>query len=140
VGRVLVIDDEPDVATALVDLLGCIPGIALAQAADFASGLHKVGNEAWDVVIADERLPDGSGTELLRECWRLRPSTRRVLMTAFNDVEVSVRAINEGRAHYFVEKPWDPEVVLGTVKELLGGPRGTLQRIPPLPGGWRPAP
>jgi thioredoxin reductase (NADPH) len=49
-----------------------------------------------------------TGVEFLEEAMQLYPDARRVLLTAYADTEVAIRAINAARIHYYLQKPWDP--------------------------------
>jgi thioredoxin reductase (NADPH) len=58
--------------------------------------------------IVDQRMPEMSGIELLREAMRLHPGSRRVLLTAYADTEVAIQGINEIGLDHYLMKPWDP--------------------------------
>lgn len=137
--RILLIDDEPDVATSLRDLLLTLGGPpVVALAATVREGEFQVEFAGpLDMVIADHRLPDGEGVALLRKVLDRRPATRRVLMTAYSDPEISVRAINEAHVDYFLQKPWDAALVGARVGQLLRSARAPGSgegrgRIPPF--------
>lgn len=119
--RVLIVDDEPDVVSTLRDLLGGLLGLSVEAAHGFREGLARVEGEPWDLVISDERMPDGSGCDLLAAAAAQRPGARRMLMTAYVDTIVTVRAINVAHADYYMQKPWDPEEMLRAVEALAAG-------------------
>src|SRR4029077_20319760 len=58
--------------------------------------------------LVDQRMPDTTGTELLRELRKLFPDTKRTLLTAYADSAAAIAAINEGGVHYYLVQPWDP--------------------------------
>ncbi len=58
--------------------------------------------------IADQRMPVMTGIELLREALPLQPDAKTVLLTAYADTEVAIRAINDIRLDHYLLKPWDP--------------------------------
>ena len=60
------------------------------------------------MIVSDQRMPGMLGVELLARCRELYPLTRRVLLTAYSDIQAAVRAINEARLDHYLEKPWDP--------------------------------
>jgi thioredoxin reductase (NADPH) len=60
------------------------------------------------LVIADERMPSMSGTQLLAEVRDLVPTSCRVLLTAYADTEAAIRGINDVRLDHYLMKPWDP--------------------------------
>jgi thioredoxin reductase (NADPH) len=58
--------------------------------------------------LADQRMPGMGGTEFLARARHLFPQARRVLLTAYADTEVAIRAINEVGLDHYLMKPWDP--------------------------------
>lgn len=60
------------------------------------------------LLISDQRMPGLSGIEFLEKAIGVVPDARRVLLTAYADTEVAIRAINMARIHYYLTKPWDP--------------------------------
>jgi thioredoxin reductase (NADPH) len=58
--------------------------------------------------LVDERMPEMSGTELLRELRKLFPDARKVLLTAYADTEAAIRGINDVGLDHYLMKPWDP--------------------------------
>lgn len=119
VRRILVVEDEPDVGSSLQELLSMLPDGAVELAASFTEGQRKVRTDRWDLVISDERLPDGRGVDILAEAARFQPRAKRVLMTAFADYDTVLRAANRGHIHQFIEKPWDAEELLRNIGKLV---------------------
>ncbi|HEY0979025.1 MAG TPA: response regulator [Flavobacteriales bacterium] len=86
--------------------------------------------EAWSlldtnnvhVVISDQRMPGITGSEALRMIRERYPRTRRMLVTAYADLEAVVDALNQGGVCYYIHKPWEPEevrrVVLSAFAEI----------------------
>lgn len=137
--RILLVDDEPDALASLQALLATVPRSAVVPAASFAEAMAAVHRGPWDMVIADERLPDGRGTELLAHLARLRPGAVRVLMTAHRDYDILAAAINRARAERLFEKPMDPEEMLRWVVARLDEADasvagGVARRLPPSTG------
>ena len=58
--------------------------------------------------IVDQRMPEMSGIDVLREAMKLHPDSRRVLLTAYADTEVAIKGINEIGLDHYLMKPWDP--------------------------------
>ncbi|MCA1813146.1 MAG: response regulator [Halobacteriales archaeon] len=118
---ILVVDDEPDVAESLRGLLeSSLPEPATIRVAGSAEAASKALKETqFDLVLCDYKLPGRTGVELLREAREQAPQTRRVLITAYADLEVAVGAINEAAVDNFIEKPFEPEQVVGKVHDLL---------------------
>ncbi len=61
------------------------------------------------VVITDQRMPQMTGIELLRQTADLRPHMVRILLTGYMDVEALVEALNSGLVNTYLSKPWSNE-------------------------------
>ena len=68
----------------------------------------KSRGEPVAMVISDQRMPSMLGVELLSRSREFYPLARRVLLTAYSDVDAAVKAINEAHLDYYLSKPWDP--------------------------------
>jgi thioredoxin reductase (NADPH) len=68
----------------------------------------KLRNTPVALILTDQRMPEMTGVELLAEAAELYPDARRVLLTAYADTNVAIRAINDVRIDHYLLKPWDP--------------------------------
>ena len=64
--------------------------------------------EPLALIVADQRMPELEGVELLTASRQHFPDAKRVLLTAYADTEAAVRAINSARLDHYLMKPWDP--------------------------------
>ena len=102
----LVVDDHEAVIASVEELfLGRYQVLRARSVAD-ALALIREGQIA--VVMADQRMPGVSGSELLAQVAALQPDVTRILMTAYADLEAVMQAINQGKIYYYVSKPWEP--------------------------------
>lgn len=102
----LLVDDEPQVLTALTDLLEDHYEIFSQTSA--VKALEVLEREpSIAVVISDQRMPDMTGNEFLAQA-RLISSATRMMITGFADLGAVVRAINDGQIFAYISKPWDP--------------------------------
>ncbi|HEV8311829.1 MAG TPA: response regulator [Burkholderiaceae bacterium] len=117
-GRVLLIDDEPNVLKALGrSLRGCGFGVATAAGGDEALALlHR---ESVDAIVCDMRMPGMSGTEVLKRSLRVAPDAVRVLLTGHADIGSAISAINEGEVFRYLTKPWDDLLLLQVLHDGL---------------------
>jgi DNA-binding NtrC family response regulator len=119
---VLVIDDNPAVATALEVLLS-LNEIRTVSAISPEQGLALLEREAVDLVIADMNfhLDTTSGEEgiaLFRAIRARHPDLPVILLTGWTRLETAVELVKAGAADYLA-KPWDDQKLLATVENLL---------------------
>ena len=69
------------------------------------------------VVVSDQRMPETSGVEVLREVARHSPTTMRILLTGYADLDAVTASVNEGEIYRYVEKPWDAARLVETVQQ-----------------------
>jgi serine/threonine-protein kinase len=104
-GRVLCVDDEPNILRALSWLLRRDFQVVTAASARDALGLIHQGD--FDVVISDQRMPEMSGVEFLNQVKIMAPRAMRILLTGYSDMNAVLQSVNEAEVFRFVNKPWD---------------------------------
>jgi len=102
-GRILVVDDEVNARTALVELLRD-EGYSVESAADAFKALGKMADFAPDLVLTDLKMPGMDGLQLLDKLRDGDPDLPVIVMTAFGEVETAVRAMRAGARDY-LNKP-----------------------------------
>jgi two-component system, NtrC family, response regulator PilR len=116
--RVLVVDDEAglrEMLRLLFSRAGYSVSIADGESAAVAL-LHE--HAAFDVVVTDLAMPDGSGMGVLREARKRDDSTQVVVITAYATTADAVRAMREG-AYDYVQKPFKNDELLAVVEKAL---------------------
>lgn len=113
-GKVLIVDDDPMIREALGDLL-TDRGFEVGGAATGQDALERVRAEAPAVAVVDLRLPDVSGTELLRRLRRAAPDTEVIVLTGHASLGSALEAIQEAAFAYLL-KPADPEHLMTMVE------------------------
>ena len=63
---------------------------------------------AIGLFVVDQRMPSMTGIEFLSQAIELQPDAKRVLLTAYADTDVAIKAINQIRLDQYILKPWDP--------------------------------
>ncbi|MGB3619412.1 MAG: response regulator, partial [Catalinimonas sp.] len=73
------------------------------------------------LLLTDQRMPEMLGVEFLEQARPLFPDTKRVLLTAYSDIEAAIRGINNVQLDYYLTKPWDPpeEKMYPVLRDLL---------------------
>ena len=124
----LAVDDDVSVLEAVVQDLRRQYGAtyrimraASGQAALDTLAQVKTRQEPVALLVSDQRMPGMTGVDFLERAMLIYPEARRVLLTAYADTEVAIRAINTARIHYYLNKPWDPpeEKLYPVLSDLL---------------------
>jgi DNA-binding NtrC family response regulator len=123
-GRILVIDDEPDIRESLEALLSS-EGYRVELAANAAEGLKRLEASTFDLILLDLMMPDKSGLQVLEEIRQRDRETPIFLLTAYGSVEVAVQALKRGASDYF-SKPWDNDKLLIEIEQMIS--RRRLER------------
>ncbi|MBP8097916.1 MAG: sigma-54-dependent Fis family transcriptional regulator [Arenimonas sp.] len=130
---ILIIDDNPSVATAL-EVLFSLQDINTVRALSPAEGLDALDSTDIDLVVQDmnftaDTTSGDEGVALFREIRRRHPDLPVILLTAWTHLDAAVDLIKAGAANYLA-KPWDDHKLLATVDNLLelGQANRELQR------------
>lgn len=125
---ILVVDDDPQVLAAVrrdlrshyrehYTILSAGSGEeALATVREL-----KARGDSLALILSDQRMPGMLGNEVLAKAREVYPVSRRVLLTAYADIDAAVRAINEAHVDHYLSKPWDPpeEHLYPVIDDLL---------------------
>jgi thioredoxin reductase (NADPH) len=94
--------------------------------------------------MVDQRMPLMTGIEFLAQAVELQADARRVLLTAYADTDVAIKAINDIRLDHYILKPWDPpdEKLYPILDDLLSDWSATFrpafEGVRLLAGRWAP--
>jgi thioredoxin reductase (NADPH) len=148
---ILAVDDDAPVLRAIErDLRARYAGdyriLAASSGADAIEAVRQLTlrGDTIALFVVDQRMPVMTGIEFLTEAVGLQPEARRVLLTAYADTDVAIRAINDIRLDQYLLKPWDPpdERLYPVLDDLLSDWSATFR--PPfeglrlLSGRWTP--
>jgi two-component system, NtrC family, response regulator HydG len=119
---ILIVDDDPDVLTAVRLLLKTEVKEVVAEKNPDNLRWH-LSKENFDVILLDMNFSSSintgnEGLFWLKEIRKLKPDTSVIMITAYGDIDLAVRSLKEGAAD-FVVKPWHNEKLIATVKETL---------------------
>jgi two-component system C4-dicarboxylate transport response regulator DctD len=116
-GRVLFIDDEPELCRAAEDWLG-VCGFAVTSSTDPEGAVRFLAPADFDCVVTDVRMPGLDGIEVLRRLCEQAPDLPVILLTGHGDVPLAVDAMRQG-AHDFIEKPYDAELLVAVIDRAV---------------------
>jgi YesN/AraC family two-component response regulator len=129
-----VVDDEPDILESLSDVFGVhLPGVKIHTAGNGAKALEILKKEPVELVISDYKMPGMDGLEFLTKAREVAPTASRILITAYPELNVAVRAINEAQIQNFLTKPITPQALMEAVNAALLKGRMASQRAASAP-------
>lgn len=124
--RILLVDDEPQVIAALRRELLRKPDIGHdgLEIEAFTSPLlalkrAREDDAAFDVVIADYRIPEMDGIAFLSALQTIQPGMARILLTGGADSEGAIKAINDAQIDFLILKPWSEYDLKGRIALAL---------------------
>jgi two-component system nitrogen regulation response regulator NtrX len=116
-GRIVIIDDEPDIRTTLAAILAD-EGYETHVAGSVAEGLELVSERLPDLCFLDVWLPDGDGIDALPQLKKRSPNCQVIMISGHSTVESAVKATQLGAVD-FLEKPLGLEKVLLAAQNAL---------------------
>ena len=126
---ILTVDDDPQVSAAISRDLRARYGadyrIVAATSGDEALSLLTrlaLRQQPVALIAADQRMPGMTGIEMLEQARTHAPGAKFLLLTAYADTDVAIKAINDIGLDYYLLKPWDPpeERLYPVIDDLLG--------------------
>ena len=115
--RVLIVDDEPQVANALADVLEDHYQVLIETSPQAALATLEADRKI-SVIISDQRMPGMTGDRLFMHA-RTISTASRILITAYADIGAVINAVNEGKIFGYVPKPWKSDELVLTVKRAV---------------------
>jgi len=120
-GLVLVMDDEPDIRTA-VRMMLAKGGYSVLEAEDGEKAIEVINTGQnrlmLDVIICDIRMPKISGVEAIAYFQKEYPRVQLIVLTGFPDIEMATLYLKTGIVEYLV-KPVEPEKLKAAVKKAM---------------------
>ncbi|MGD9949532.1 MAG: sigma-54-dependent transcriptional regulator [Desulfobulbus sp.] len=116
--KVLIVDDERDMLNLLAKVLTKKAECMVSTASSAEEALETVRITSPDAVLTDIKMPGMDGLTLLQHLQTIDPSLTTIVMTGYGTIEMAVQALKDG-AYDFVEKPFDNERILRTVRRAL---------------------
>lgn len=125
---ILIVEDDITFSLMLTTWLGK-KGFVVRSSSSVSDAKRRLGEEAFDLVISDLRLPDSDGIDLLKWLKNTHPSLPLIMMTSYAEIQTAVQAMKLGAADY-IAKPLNPDELLGKIKELVRVEEKAPARVP----------
>jgi serine phosphatase RsbU (regulator of sigma subunit) len=115
---ILVVDDEiANLQKLRRTFVNRYPVLSAGSGSEALDLIQK--HEDIAVIVADQRMPDMTGVDLLRQTLEFLPHAVRIILTGYTDSDVLMEAINSCKVYRYVVKPWEPADLLLTVERGL---------------------
>lgn len=110
-GSLLLVDDDRHVLESMADWLND-QGLEVDSSSGYADALERLSNKSYELVLADVRLQDGDGFDLLEQVQRNYPETNVLLMTGYGNADAAVEALQAGAVDYLTKPLIDDELLM----------------------------
>jgi two-component system nitrogen regulation response regulator GlnG len=118
-GTILIVDDDPDILEALPEALRIrMNGLAVDIADSAAAALDRIGDQDYDAIVTDIKMPGMNGLELLAEIRARRPDTPTLMITGHGETELVVNALRAGACD-FIRKPIDRDYFVSSLRRAI---------------------
>ena len=131
--RILILDDEPAVLNALRRTLRAAfaqDNVVIEVFDEPEAAVLRAGEQDFDVVISDYRMPGLNGADVLQFVKGLQPDAIRIVVSATTEILDIADAVNRAEVFRYLAKPWQQEELVATVRDAFAR-RDRLQ--PPAP-------
>ncbi|HRC43427.1 MAG TPA: response regulator, partial [Nitrospira sp.] len=115
---ILVVDDDPDIALGLQDLLDH-DGYDVSVAGTCAEALTQTHDHHYNAVLLDLGLPDGDGSSVLRTLQEEQPQLPVIILTAYTSADRTVGSLTQG-AFACLTKPYDRDELRAVLRRAIG--------------------
>jgi CheY-like chemotaxis protein len=116
--RILVVDDEEAILETMTFTFQ--NDYEVLTSSDARRALELLDEKApVAVVLSDQRMPNMSGVEFVSEVCKRHPSTVRMILTGFADMQAIIDAINAGHVYAYITKPWEPDHLKQVMKQAV---------------------
>ena len=116
-GSLLLVDDDRNVLESMTDWLRS-QGLAVDPARSAAEAVERLAKKSYDLVLADVRLQDGDGFDLLERVQKTAPQSQVILMTGYGDADGAVEALQAGALDYLTKPLIDDELMVSLQRGL----------------------
>ncbi len=125
--HVLLVEDEPNMAKGL-EMLMNEEGYNVDLAVTGQDALNTIGTEKFDLMVADLRLPDIDGMQVIERMKGIHPDTKVIIITGFPSVSSAVKAVKIGVSDY-LRKPFTSDEFLNAVSDVITVKKPSMEQL-----------
>ncbi len=114
-GTILVVEDDLGNLAVLEEFLA--DHFPVMTATNGVEALQILEHREFDIIIADQKMPQMTGVELFKHCMKRWPETIRIILSAYTDRNTMMQAINEGHVYRFLEKRGDHDELMVAIQQ-----------------------
>lgn len=115
---VLFVDDEANILASLKRLVRK-RNYNTVFASSGPEALEIMQSQQVDLVVSDMKMPHMTGAQLLAKVVEQYPDTYRIILSGYADLASTIDAVNEGKIHRFMQKPWQNDMLIEAIEEGL---------------------
>lgn len=123
---ILLVDDDELVRITLKEFLTLL-GLMVLEASNGSDGIEKAINNEFHILIADYRMPDMTGIEMIREIYKFKSDFKIIILTGFAN-EIGDDVIKELNIWAVLQKPVELGVLERLITQLLSNPKNKNRR------------
>ena len=125
--HILLVEDEPSMAKGLQMVMNEV-GYQVDLASTGEAALSTFGKDDFDLVVADLRLPDIDGMEVIERVKQIHPKTKVIIITGFPSVSSAVKAVKMGVSDY-LRKPFTSDEFLKAIVDAMKEEKRSMEEI-----------
>jgi len=118
--KILVVDDEKDLANGLVKILTGL-GYDAECVFDGQAAIKEIKTNPPQLLILDLRMPKMDGLDVLEELKELGKRTKIIILTAYGNIDTAIQSVKMGVCHY-LQKPFKHQELIKLVQNEIGLP------------------
>lgn len=117
---ILLVDDEISITKSLQRLFRKEPyNVLIASSGQEGLDILKNAQKPVSLIISDQRMPGMDGAAFLEKAKQIFPDAIRFLLTGYSDMDSIIEAVNRGKIHRYLSKPWNDDDMLHQVRQSL---------------------
>ena len=115
-GTIVLVDDEEMVLTSIQSFIALETEYDVQTFTSAKTALNFIKSHEIDLVVSDYLMPEMDGISFLAKVREIKPQVPRIILTGYADKENAIKAINEVGLFQYIEKPWDNDDLLITIR------------------------